>query len=90
MPSGPSTKKAHRQRHLQTKLGNALSQFGKGGRAWGTERRERNGKERRISSLCKIARPGFKIGESSPLGNVHVLFPIGTSGCDGQGRGGAD
>ena len=60
-------------------------------RAGGREgQRKRNRRERQIRSLCEIARPGFKFGESSPLGNVHVLFPTGTSGCDGQGRGGAD
>lgn len=59
-------------------------------RAGGVGDREGNRKERRISSLGEIARPGFKISESSPLGNVHILLPIGTSGCDGRGRGGAD
>ena len=60
-------------------------------RAGGREgQRKRNRRERQIRSLCEIARPGFKFGESSPLGNIHVLFPTGTSGCDGQGRGGAD
>ena len=60
-------------------------------RAGGREgQRKRNRRERQIRSLCEIARPGFKFGESSPLGNIHVLFPTGTSGCDGQGRGGPD
>ena len=40
MPSGPSTKKAHRQRHLQTKLGNVLAQFGKGGRGRGQRKKQ--------------------------------------------------
>ena len=70
MLSGPSTRKAPRQQHQQTKLGNVLSQFGKGETGWevrgpGGEKEHR--REGHMGSLCETARPRFKIIRSSPL-----------------------